>query len=98
MSFDGRNRAKERQAGIIPDTALPIAAAGTIYSYDVVFDTPFQDVPSVTVGADSSRPDNLNLGKGSVSTTGFTIYYGRTAASGSTVAYSVSWQATACTQ
>lgn len=77
---------KKMQAGSHTFTAV---AANTVYSQAITFAKPFNSTPILTATANTSAPQTCSVSVGSVSTTGFTLYFHRSTA----VDTNVQWQA-----
>lgn len=94
MAWDGRNAKKEWQAG---EHEFPALTTGTPVTEAVVFDVPFDQIPTITVTAHASVPDNVIANADNRTASGFDLVAVRRAGTSGNSA-KVSWQAMAATQ
>lgn len=96
IPWDGTSRAyesaKQFQAG---RTVITIVTAGTPVTNNIVFATPFDVAPIITVSAARNDPQFFSVAFSLATTTGFSVTLNRTTGTG---AVEVDWQAMAPTQ
>jgi hypothetical protein len=83
--FKGRITGKDGQSGTV---VISYGTVGDVVQVEVDFTVPFDDIPDVTVSAHTTLPQNVRVGTSDPTTSGFIIYYYRSAGTGS---FQVSW-------